>query len=348
LVDASGQIRAANRAFQEMLGFTRDEIRGCSLLDITPEEDQPTMQARIARLVAGEVQEYHIQRRYRRKDGRVVWANNSVSVVPATQTAPRMLVVVAEDITEGKRAAEALAKAQNELARVSRVTTLGELAASIAHEVNQPLAAVVANANACLRWLDAQPPDPDEAEVAVQRIVRDANRASEVIARIRGFFRRGENVPTSVDVAEVIDEVIGLVQADSRAQGVTIHRTPDHSLPAATVDRVQLQQVILNLVMNALEAMVLAQDQPRTLELGAWRTAQQDAVQVDVRDTGVGIDASDRDHIFDAFHTTKPEGMGMGLAISRSIIEAHGGHLWVTSNAGRGVTFHFTLPTCHA
>jgi C4-dicarboxylate-specific signal transduction histidine kinase len=258
-----------------------------------------------------------------------------------------MLVVVAEDITEGKRAAEALAKAQNELARVARVTTLGELAASIAHEVNQPLAAVVANANACLRWLDAQPPDPDEAEVAVQRIVRDANRASDVIARIRGFLRRGEFVPTPVDVEDVIDEVIGLVQADSRAQGVSILRTPVPGLPAARVDRVQLQQVILNLVMNALEAMVLSPDEPRTLELGACCREEDDAVQVNVRDTGVGIDPSDRDRIFDAFHTTKPEGMGMGLAISRSIIEAHGGHLWVTSNDGRGVTFHFTLPAAH-
>jgi PAS domain S-box-containing protein len=347
LVDASGQIRATNPAFQNMLGYSREEIRNCSLLKITPEEDQATMQARIARLVAGEVQEYHLQRRYQRKDGRVVWANTSVSVIPATQSTPRMLVVVAEDITDGKRAAEALAKAQNELARVARVSTLGELAASIAHEVNQPLAAVVTNANACLRWLDAQPPDADEAEAAVQRIVRDANRASDVIARIRGFFRRGELVPTPVDVEEIIDEVIGLVQADARAQSVSIRHTPVRGLPAVRVDRVQLQQVILNLVVNALEAMAPAQDAPRMLYVSACRQATNGAVQVDVRDTGVGIDPKDREHIFDAFHTTKPEGMGMGLAISRSIIDAHGGRLWVTSNADCGVTFHFTLPTAH-
>ena len=348
LVDASGLIRATNPAFQHMLGYSRDELRNASLLKITTEEDQATMQARIARLIAGEIQEYHLQRRYQRRDGQVVWANTSVSVVPATPSAPRMLVLVAEDITEGKRAAEALAKAQNELARVARVSTLGELAASIAHEVNQPLAAVVANANACLRWLDAQPPDADEAESAVQRIVRDANRASDVIARIRSFLRRGELVPTKVDVEHVIAEVIGLVQADSRAQGVSIRHAPGHNLPTVLVDRVQLQQVILNLVMNALEAMVVADGAPRILEVSAhWQPANE-AVQVDVRDTGVGIDPSDRDSIFDAFHTTKPEGMGMGLAISRSIIESHGGRLWVTPNVDCGETFHFSLPTDHA
>jgi PAS domain S-box-containing protein len=348
LVDASGQIRLINPAFQNMLGYSREESRNCSLLRITPEEDQATMQARIAHLVAGEVREYHLQRRYQRKDGSVVWANTSVSSIPATQNTPRMLVIVAEDITEGKRAAEALAKAQNELARVARVSTLGELAASIAHEVNQPLAAVVANANACLRWLDAQPPDADEAEAAVQRIVRDANRASDVIARIRGFLSRGELVPTPVDVEDVIDEVIGLVQSDSRAQSVSIRRTPVPGLPAVRVDRVQLQQVILNLVINALEAMAPTDAGPRRLDVGAsWQPAQ-DAVQVDVRDSGTGIDPDHRDRIFDAFHTTKPEGMGMGLAISRSIIEAHGGRLWATPNDDRGETFHFTLPTANA
>jgi len=345
LVEASGQIRVTNPAFQNMLGYSREEIRHCSLLKITPEEDQATMQARITRLVAGEVRDYHLQRRYQRRDGGVVWANTSVSVIPATQTTPHMLVVVAEDITEGKRAAEALAKAQNELARVARVSTLGELAASIAHEVNQPLAAVVTNASACLRWLDAQPPDSDEAEAAVQRIVRDAKRASDVIARIRGFLRRGELDPAPVDVEDVIAEVIELVQSDARAQGVSIRHIRVIDLPAVQVDRVQLQQVILNLVMNALEAMAPAEAGPRRLEVGACRQAARDAVQVDVRDNGIGIAAQDREHIFDAFHTTKPQGMGMGLAISRSIIETHGGRLWATPNADRGETFHFSLPT---
>ena len=227
---------------------------------------------------------------------------------------------------------------------MARVSTLGELAASIAHEVNQPLAAVVTNANACLRWMDAQPPDADEAEAAVHRIVRDANRASDVIARIRSFLRRGDLQPTAVDVEPVIAEVLGLVQADSRAQGVLMRHEPARGLPAVRVDRVQLQQVLLNLVVNALEAMAPLSDGPRTLAIGTHHEPQYDAVRVHVRDSGVGIDPGDRDALFDAFHTTKPGGMGMGLAISRSIIESHGGRLWFTRNDERGATFHFTLP----
>ncbi len=345
LTDSSGQIRTANPAFQDMLDYSSEEIRNCSILKITPEEDHATMQARIARLVAGEVREYHLQRRYQRQDGHVVWANTSVSVIPATRSTPRMLVVVAEDITERKRAAEALAKAQNELARVARVSTLGELAASIAHEVNQPLAAVVANGHACLRWLNAQPPNEDEAEAAVQRIVRDANRASDVIARIRGFLKRSEFLPSRVDLDEVIGEVIGLVQAEARARSVLLRHAAVRDLPTVLVDRVQLQQVILNLVMNALEAMNSTEGASRVLELSVRRNEMDDTVLVEVRDTGMGIGPADRERIFDAFHTTKPEGMGMGLAISRSIVEAHGGQLWATPNEDCGETFHFTLPT---
>jgi PAS domain S-box-containing protein len=348
LTDSSGQILTTNPAFQSMLGFTREEFRDCSILRITPEEDHATVQARIARLVAGEVQEYHLQRRYRHRDGDVVWANTSVSVIPATRGAPRMLVVVAEDITERKQAAEALVKAQTELARVARVSTLGELAASIAHEVNQPLAAVVANGQACLRWLDAQPPNGHEVKAAVQRIVRDANQASQVIARIRGFLKRGEFMQTPVDVEEVIGEVVELVQAEARAQGVLLRQVLARDLPAVSVDRVQLQQVILNLVMNAMEAMPADVAAPRVIALNARVNEADGAVQVEVRDTGLGIPAADRDRIFDAFHTTKPAGMGMGLAISRSIVEAHGGRLWATPNDDCGETFRFTLPADRA
>jgi len=269
LTDSSGQIRTTNPAFRNMLGYSGEEMRNCSILKITPEEDHATTQTRIARLAADEIHEYHLQRRYQRRDGEVVWANTSASVIPATRRRPRMLVVVTEDITERKRAAEALEKSQYELARVARVSTLGELAASIAHEVNQPLAAVVANGQACLRWLKAQPPNEGEAEAAVQRIVRDANRASDVIARIRSFLKRGEFQPSRVDVEEVIGEVIGLVQAEARAQAVSIRHAPAPGLPGVLVDRIQLQQVILNLVMNAMEAMSTADRAPRWLELSA-------------------------------------------------------------------------------
>jgi PAS domain S-box-containing protein len=348
LTDASGQIRTTNPAFRNMLGYSSQEFGDGSLLKITPEEDHATVQARIARLVSGEVHEYHLQRRYQHRSGGVVWANTSVSLIPATRRTPRMLVVVAEDITERKVAAEALVKAQNELARVARVSTLGELAASIAHEVNQPLAAVVANGQACQRWLDARPPNLSEVDAAVQRIVRDGNRAGQVIARIRGFLQRREFPQAHVDVEEAMVEVIELVNAEARAQGVTLRHTLSAGLPRVLVDRVQLQQVILNLVMNALEAMGAVDWALRVIELSAGDGGTDQAVLVQVRDTGPGIGAVDRDRIFDAFHTSKPDGMGMGLAISRSIVEAHGGRLWVTPNADRGETFHFTLPTHRA
>jgi PAS domain S-box-containing protein len=343
LTDSSGRIQTANPAFRTMLGYAPDEIRNCSLDQITPEDDRAATRSRIARLFEGEVDEYHAQKRYQRKDGGVVWANASVSVIPGTPTRPRMLVAIAEDITERKRAEEALAQSRNELARVTRVTTLGELAASIAHEVNQPLVAVAANADALVRWMAAQPPNEQEAHAAVQRIIRDANRANEVIARIRGFLKRGEPHRTRVRIEDVICDVIGLVQAEARTHGVSILHTPSNELPSVLADRVQLQQVILNLVMNAIEAMSTVTGAPRVVEIGASQH-ESEAVLVAVRDSGAGLDPGDRERVFDAFHTTKPEGMGMGLAISRSIVEAHGGRLWATPNDGPGETFQFTLP----
>jgi len=254
-----------------------------------------------------------------------------------------MLVAIAEDITERKRAEEALAQSQNELARVTRVSTLGELAASIAHEVNQPLVAVAANADALLRWMAVQPPNEQEAHDAIQRIIRDVNRASEVIARIRSFLKRGEPHRTQVQIEDVICDVIVLVQAEARTHSVSLRHTPAYEVPSVLADRVQLQQVILNLVVNALEAMSTVTGAPRVVEIGASKH-EAEAVLVAVRDSGVGLDPHNRDRIFDAFHTTKPEGMGMGLAISRSIVEAHGGRLWATPNDGPGETFQFTLP----
>ena len=247
------------------------------------------------------------------------------------------------DVTERKRAEEALRKAQDELAHVARVTVMGEFAASIAHEVNQPLAAVVANGNASLRWLAAEPSNIPEARDGLQRIVRDANRASEVVSRIRAFLKRGESRQAQLDVQDVIREVVSPVQGEARTQGVSVRVASADHLPAVTADRVQLQQVFLNLMLNAIEAMTPITDRRRLLEVKA-DTYRPDAILVAVRDSGVGLDPQRRERIFDAFYTTKPQGMGMGLAISRSIVEAHGGRLWATPNDGYGETFQLTLP----
>jgi signal transduction histidine kinase len=254
-----------------------------------------------------------------------------------------LYVRYAAEMIDGKRAEDALTEARAGLARVTRASTMGELAASIAHEVNQPLAAVVANGHACARWLAAKPPNLQEANDAVQRIVRDANRASEVVLRIRSFLRRGESQRTELDLGEVVHEVIGMVQGEARARKVSLRVEPAADLPSVLADKIQLQQVILNLVMNAIEAMSAAAESERILEVGAQRHGG-DAIRVAVCDTGVGLDPKHRNRIFDAFYTTKPEGMGMGLAISRSIVEAHGGRLWATANEIAGETFQFTLP----
>jgi C4-dicarboxylate-specific signal transduction histidine kinase len=253
-----------------------------------------------------------------------------------------LLVVVAEDITEQKRAEQALARARAELAQVSRVSTLGELAASIAHEVNQPLAAIVTNGQASLRWLEGEHANEAEAKAAVERIIRDANRAGEVIKRIRSFVQRRETHYQAVDVDATVHDVLELVRSEAQARRIELSHQVTASLPTVSADRVQLQQVILNLVMNGLEAMGRASNGSRRLVVavhadGSW-------LQVDVKDSGCGIDPAVAKTLFDAFQTTKVDGMGMGLAISRSIVESHGGRLWFTPNDGPGVTFSFVLP----
>ena len=248
------------------------------------------------------------------------------------------------EMGERQRAEEALQTAPSQLAHVSRVMTLGELTASIAHEVNQPLAAVVTNAQACLRWLALETPRPDEARAAVERIVRDSNRASDVIQRIRALAKKTEPQMVALDINDVIREAISLEQREMLSQRVSLRTELASALPPVLGDRVQLQQVVINLVMNALEAMAPVTDRPRDMLI---RSHQDDAneVLVAVRDSGMGIDAEDAERLFNAFFTTKPSGMGMGLSISRSIIAAHGGRLWVSPNAEHGATFQFTLPS---
>jgi C4-dicarboxylate-specific signal transduction histidine kinase len=248
------------------------------------------------------------------------------------------------EMRERQRAEEALQKSQAELAHVTRVMTLGELMASLAHEVNQPLAAVVTNAQACLRWLALETPRPDEARAAVERIVRDGNRASEVIQRIRALVKKNDPQMVALDINDVIREAISLEHREILSREVSLRTELASALPPVLGDRVQLQQVVINLVMNALEAMAPVTDRPRNMLI---RSQQEDAneVLVAVRDSGMGIDSENAERLFNAFFTTKPSGMGMGLSISRSIIVAHGGRLWVSPNVDHGATFQFTLPS---
>ena len=252
---------------------------------------------------------------------------------------------VQERTKELRQANETLREREAELTHVTRVMTIGELTASIAHEVNQPLAAIVTNGNACLRWLAGATPNLSEGRQAVERIIKDSYRASAVIARIRSLVKKSPPRNDWVDLNEVIVEVLALAQNEARRHRVSLNRQLKQDLPRVRGDRVQLQQVVLNLIMNGLEA--IARSKNGTRELSISSDVDQEHVIIAVRDSGEGLDSANLERVFDAFYTTKPEGMGMGLAISRTIIESHGGRLWATPNSPKGAVFQFSLSANH-
>jgi len=250
---------------------------------------------------------------------------------------------VVERTSQLMRASEALREAQTELAHVNRVTTMGELAASIAHEVMQPIAAAVTNAHAALRWLGAQPPDLEEIRQALGRVVKEGNRATDVIGRIRALIKKTPPRKDGLEINEAILEVIALTRSEVVKNGVSVQTQLAEGLPLIQGDRVQLQQVILNLIINAVEAMSGVSEGSRALRIGTGKDASG-GVLVAVQDSGPGLNPESVDRLFDAFYTTKPGGMGMGLSICRSIVEAHGGQIWASRTASPGATVQFTLP----
>jgi C4-dicarboxylate-specific signal transduction histidine kinase len=244
---------------------------------------------------------------------------------------------------ERKRAEEASRQAQADLAHVSRVTTMGELTASLAHEVNQPIGAAVTNANTCIRWLARDTPNVEEARAAAMRSAKDGMRAAEIVSRIRLLFKKGTPQREFVDINEVIREMIVLLRGEATRHNISVRTELAAELPPVLGDRVQLQQVLMNLMLNGMDAM---KDVDGTRELAIKsQQAENEQVVVTVSDTGVGLPAQQADQIFKAFFTTKSHGTGMGLSISRSIVESHGGRLWAADNSPRGASFHFALPT---
>jgi PAS domain S-box-containing protein len=249
------------------------------------------------------------------------------------------------DVTERKRAEEErerLRQLQADLAHLSRVTTMGELTASLAHEIRQPITAALTNARTCLLWIGRDNPDVEEARGATSRMIQDVTRAAEIITRISVLFKKGEVQRELVDVNELIREMIVLLRSEATRYSISIRTELAQHLPKATADRVQLQQVFMNLILNGIDAM---KDSNRTSELTIRSETADGQLLISVSDTGVGFPAEQADQIFKAFFTTKDNGTGMGLPISRSIIESHGGRLWANSSSGRGATFQFTLPT---
>jgi C4-dicarboxylate-specific signal transduction histidine kinase len=247
------------------------------------------------------------------------------------------------DVTERKRAEEALREAQTNLARVTRVTTMGELTASLAHEIKQPIAAALTDARTCLRWLGRDEPDLAEAREAASRIIKDANRADDIIGRIRMLFQKGTPQTELLDVNEVIREMIVLLRSEAMRYSISFRMELTEHLPHVLGDRVQLQQVLMNLCINSIDAMKDV-DGARELIVKSER-AENEHLMVSVSDTGVGLPPNQTEQIFNAFFTTKPQGTGMGLRISRSIVESRGGRLWANDNSPRGASFYFTLPT---
>jgi PAS domain S-box-containing protein len=339
--DFEGRILEANDAFLHMVGYDREDLVASSIswTDLTP----PEWRDADARLVDELKISWRLppfEKEYFRKDGSRVPVLIGVA---AFEEGVNQGVAFVLDLTERKRGEGALRDAQASLAHVVRVTTLGELTASIAHEVNQPLAGVIANAEACLRWLDRKTPDLEAARRSVEWIVDDGNRASEVIRRVRALANKIEVEKVPLDVNDLVSEVIALVQRELTSHQVSLRMELAPALPMIVGDRVQLQQVIINLVMNGIEAMQSVTDRPRELMIRSGQDETQH-VFVSVTDCGVGISAENADRLFNAFFTTKSSGMGMGLSICRSIMEAHGGRLWATANVPHGATFQFTLP----
>ena len=336
--DFQGRIIEANQAFLDIVGYAREDLASLRWTELTPAEWRDVDDQAFAELKAtGTVQPR--EKEYFRKDGSRVPVLVARAIFEWNRDEGVAFVL---DLTERKHVEGALRDAQANLAHVVRVTTLGELTASIAHEVNQPLAGVVANAEACLRWLDRGTPDLDAACRSVEWIIDDGNRASEVIRRVRALANKTSLEKVPLDVNDVVREVIALVQRELISHQVSLRMELAPALPMILGDRVQLQQVIINLVMNGIEAMQSVTDRPRELVI---RSGQDETHQVlvSVTDCGVGIAAENADRLFNAFFTTKSSGMGMGLSICRSIMEAHGGRLWATANVP-GATFQFTLP----
>jgi PAS domain S-box-containing protein len=330
-----------NPVYERNWGMPAERIVGMHVADLLGMEVfEQRIKPNLDRCFAGEDINYGDW--YRNALGRRYLAVSYSPLRPDSQSVDAALVI-SHDLTEHMLASEALRQAQADLEHVSRVTTMGELTASLAHEVNQPIAAAVTDANTCLRWLTRDNPDVEEARQAASRIVKDATRAAEITSRIRLLFKKGTPERELVDVNEVVREMIVLLHSEATRYSISVRTELATHLPQVPGDRVQLQQVLMNLIINSIDAMK-AVDATRELAIKSQR-AENEQLMVSVSDTGVGLPPQQADQIFNAFFTTKPHGTGMGLRISRSIIESHGGHLWAADNSSRGATFYFTLPT---
>jgi PAS domain S-box-containing protein len=336
---ATGEIEFANQHLLSFFGKTLDELQDWSPL-VHPDDRARVVSTWLHSYETG--QPFEFEHRVLRADGVYRWFHARGQPLRGNDGRITRWNNLHSDIHERKEAEEALRDTQARLSQAMQIATVSELSASIAHEINQPLAAVVSNGQACLRWLSATPPNMPEARVAAERMIRDGKEAAEVASRIRALFKRAAPEKVTLDLNEVVDEVIRLLAGEIAKRRVVTETDLERSLPCVMADRVQLQQLVFNLLLNGIEAMDSVSECARKLFVRS-RRKDPGAILIEIRDCGIGLE--NPDIIFDAFFTTKANGMGMGLAISRSIVEAHGGSLWAESGEGPGATFFFTLPT---
>jgi PAS domain S-box-containing protein len=343
LADHNFRFLVTNTAFQAMLGRTDDELHGLTPLDISTDEDREPLKLLYEQVRRGSRQGYEAVHQYRRKDGAPVWVHAYVSRMQSSDSKPALFLATTIDITERKRAEAASRDALSELARVARLTTMGEMTASIAHEINQPLGAMVADGSAGLRWLANTTPDLEEARACFRRVVNDGHRASQVISGIRAMLEKGSGAREPLDINRLVREVLMFAHSEIENQRIVVRAELDENLSEVLVNRIQLQQVVLNLVMNGIDAMATLDDRSRVLRLRSGQNGSS-SVTLAVEDTGTGIDNNVAGRIFEAFFTTKEHGMGMGLSICRSIVVAHGGRLFVSPGDLYGSVFQLELP----
>jgi len=336
---ASGELEFANQPCLNFFGMTLEQLKDWRPAihpdDLERAVDKWSSSIKNGTPLVDEV-------RGRRADGTYRWLYSSMLPVRDTEGSVVRWCNLLFDISDMKQMEEVLRNTQTRLSRATQIATVSELSASIAHEINQPLAAVVTNGHACLNWLSAEPPNMPKAREAAERIIRDGKEAGEVASRIRALFKRSALEKVALDLNSIIDEVIRLLVGETTKRRIAVDTDLEKGLPHVMGDRVQMQQLVFNLLLNGIEAMDSVSDRPGKLFVRSRRESPE-AILVEIRDSGVGLENPSK--IFDAFFSTKEHGMGMGLAISRSIAEAHGGRLWAESSEGLGATFFFTVPT---
>jgi PAS domain S-box-containing protein len=342
LVDSEFHFLKANPAFLMMFGYSSEELKQLSFLDICIDGALDQCRDHLRELSEGVRLHYEIEIQHRRKNGTFLPVNTYFAAVSERRPNQRTFLTVTVDISARRAAEDALHTAQSELGRVARLTTVGAMAATIAHEINQPLAAIVANGSAGFRWLDRPDPNLDEARSAFGRVVNEGHRAAQIITSIRAMFKKDSGARSPTAINELVCEVVSTSLSELKSHRVSLTLQLLDGLPLIQADGVQLQQVLLNLITNAIDSMAAVTDRPHGLSVRSEHL--EEWVVISVQDSGTGINPEHAERLFDAFFTTKPNGIGLGLSICRSIVEAHGGRLSAFPGNPHGSVFQIMLP----